>query len=458
MCATESRGVLPAILRAMLPAVVLLSIASIPLLAGIGLIARGRRGRQIDDHPICRRCGFDLIGLPHDVHRCSECGADLRDPRSIIHGRRVRRTGLIFGGAMLVISTLAFVAVPLYMAVQQGGLTPYKPVWWLVGNAKGSGRYSQSTALRELVRRARARMLDDSNARRIADETLVQQQSASPWLSEWGDLMEILRSQDLVDDERWKRYMRQAVRGTLAVRPIIGRHDVLPFRTDFECRLSSGGLQAVLTHRTAFDEAPQSDSSGGMLILRSTSGSRSEQLQLRKGQHIELEPGPHKLHVMVRVAIISERQEPNAAPPVMEYEIPLQANWTLASTEHQPVTPIDDPSVAAAIEAGILVSLVRQSGKPDQVSGSLSMRPAQYPLAFEVFARQGDREVRLTSISLPAGDTKRQSFLDQTGGIEGNVVDLIFRPSADVARRTVDMTQYWNGTIEIKDVPITKSR
>jgi hypothetical protein len=42
------------------------------LVLGVLLIVRGLRGRAVDDHPICRRCGFDLTGRPEGVTICSE--------------------------------------------------------------------------------------------------------------------------------------------------------------------------------------------------------------------------------------------------------------------------------------------------------------------------------------------------------------------------------------------------
>src|SRR2546425_8365233 len=72
------------------------------LLIGLVLLIRGLRGRRVDDHPICRRCGFDLFGRPETSTQCAECGADLTLPRAIQHGRRVRRGGMIFAGGTLV--------------------------------------------------------------------------------------------------------------------------------------------------------------------------------------------------------------------------------------------------------------------------------------------------------------------------------------------------------------------
>jgi hypothetical protein len=46
-------------------------------LVGIGgavTLRAGLRGRQIDNHPLCRRCGFDLTGRLAHSAKCAECG------------------------------------------------------------------------------------------------------------------------------------------------------------------------------------------------------------------------------------------------------------------------------------------------------------------------------------------------------------------------------------------------
>ena len=44
--------------------IAVLILPALLLVAGIVLTVRGLRGRRVDDHPHCRKCGFDLIGLP----------------------------------------------------------------------------------------------------------------------------------------------------------------------------------------------------------------------------------------------------------------------------------------------------------------------------------------------------------------------------------------------------------
>lgn len=88
--------------------------------------------------------------------------------------------------------------------------------------------------------------------------------------------------------------------------------------------------------------------------------------------------------------------------------------------------------------------------------GEIFVKPNAVPLAFDVFAKQGDREWRLTSIAVATGQSLRQRLLEELQGFEGGAIDLSFRPSPTAAAATVDLTEYWNGTIEIKDVPVAK--
>src|SRR6476646_10396854 len=71
---------------------------------GFLLIYRGWRGRRIDSHPLCRKCGYDLVGQPADVGQCvcPECGADLARRRAVKMGHRARHRGQVVVGAALL--------------------------------------------------------------------------------------------------------------------------------------------------------------------------------------------------------------------------------------------------------------------------------------------------------------------------------------------------------------------
>jgi hypothetical protein len=64
-------------------------------MSAVAMVVFGWRGRQTDDHPICRRCGFDLSGKPSGVAICSECGSDVSKPTSIRVGHREHRGDLL---------------------------------------------------------------------------------------------------------------------------------------------------------------------------------------------------------------------------------------------------------------------------------------------------------------------------------------------------------------------------
>src|SRR5947208_14150931 len=67
------------------------------------------RGRRIDDHPLCRRCRYDLSNLPESSTRCPECGADLAAGRAIRIGHRHPRRAVAAAAS-------PFLSLPLVLA------------------------------------------------------------------------------------------------------------------------------------------------------------------------------------------------------------------------------------------------------------------------------------------------------------------------------------------------------
>ncbi len=89
-------------------AVALLAAGLLGLFAAAGalLLYRGLRGRRTDDHPLCRRCGFDLTGLPGGHPACPECGATLAAPQAVRVGHRARRPAPLAAGLALLLLTV----------------------------------------------------------------------------------------------------------------------------------------------------------------------------------------------------------------------------------------------------------------------------------------------------------------------------------------------------------------
>jgi hypothetical protein len=180
------------------------------LVVAVGLTAMGLRGRVIDDHPLCRRCRFDLVGLWTPA-KCPECGASLAAPNSIRTGHRRRRwLPLSIGGVLLVLLTGS--AVTIGVASSRGyNFNTAMPDWMLELKGRSSDSSKANSALLELARRLNAREMDAEQAQRLVEEGLENQANvAAPWLPGWGDIIEAAHANGLVTQDQWKRYGRHA--------------------------------------------------------------------------------------------------------------------------------------------------------------------------------------------------------------------------------------------------------
>jgi hypothetical protein len=183
----------------------------------------GLRGRRVDDHPLCRRCGFDLTGRPDESTRCAECGADLARRRAVRAGHRERRRAVRAGHrerrrGPLTVGTLLLLATVVPAGIVGGGRlrgvdwNRYKPQWWLMSEADGKDVAASDLALAELLRRMTADGLSDANRATLVARALDQQgDPAKRWLRTWGEVVEQARAGGHVSDEQWVRYLRQAI-------------------------------------------------------------------------------------------------------------------------------------------------------------------------------------------------------------------------------------------------------
>jgi hypothetical protein len=97
------------------------------LLLAVLLWRLGRRGRRMDDHPLCRKCGYDLFGLPADSGRCSECGADIKAKRAIRAGNRRRFPAVGWTGFILFFLSLPAIGISGYNWWQHFNKWPWVP-------------------------------------------------------------------------------------------------------------------------------------------------------------------------------------------------------------------------------------------------------------------------------------------------------------------------------------------
>lgn len=106
-------------------------IASLISLAGLGIALLGIRGRRVSDALHCRKCRYELTGLD-DPQQCPECGAQLAVPRAVRQGLRQKRVGIIALGSLLLLLGITPFTVTQIAAARDIDLNAYKPEWLLL--------------------------------------------------------------------------------------------------------------------------------------------------------------------------------------------------------------------------------------------------------------------------------------------------------------------------------------
>ena len=435
------------------------------LLVGGVLLGIGWRGRRVDDHPLCRRCGFDLTGLPGGSN-CPECGADVAAPKAVRVGHRRRRTALILLG-------LAVMLVPLVgggVALRGVDPTPYKPAWWLMREADSKTAATAATAsaaLDELGRRQAAGKLSASAVDALVGRALaVQADSAAPWDGRWGGFVEAARAAGTLTDARWGQYARQAFEFELIVRPRVLRGDPLPITFSIKPpRLGPAGqFKAVyqwksITLGTArLGPAAVEASEPSALQARSWMwGNLSGNTVVKGTITAELPPGPTAVAATIAYTIRDwdGNWDMDAPQPPL-----VLASGEVSADGITTVLRRDAPDLAPAMRAAVSVTLRRtpaSNGKPARLFYNVVVRKPPAGLMHEVDVRVNGKEVRLVkALNVKAGF----GAMNAAGSVKGPdpagvaTADVILRPNLEAVRRDLDGTRPWGGEIVLKDVPI----
>ncbi|HZL36423.1 MAG TPA: hypothetical protein VFC78_13975 [Tepidisphaeraceae bacterium] len=188
---------------------------------GIVLASIGLRGRRIDSHPLCRRCGFDLIGKPQASTVCSECGADLGRPRAVRIGHRQKHSRLLWiAGAWLLIAFCAD-GLHIWQAFWSVHWIEHAPQWWLVREVHSRDAKARDQAIAEAARRDAKGTLSHAREALLVQEAMAHQHDwGYPWNAAWGDIVETARAGGRVGDSQWEQYLLETVTVRLSCEPL----------------------------------------------------------------------------------------------------------------------------------------------------------------------------------------------------------------------------------------------
>jgi hypothetical protein len=193
------------------------------LAGGLALVAAGLRGRRIDNHPVCRRCGFDLVGIYPAAGRCTDCGASTEAVGAVRLGNRRRRPRMVWAGAVVL-----FLGAMLGTAA--AGLPRLEENWrrfqsteWLIDALAWEDQLPSSDeygwmddrwgvpSARELLNRYDRGAITHAQLDKMIEAVLRRQADRSKrWHPEVGDLFERAMVDGLCTAVQRMRYVRQA--------------------------------------------------------------------------------------------------------------------------------------------------------------------------------------------------------------------------------------------------------
>ena len=436
-----------------------LGILSIPLLIW------SFRGRQVCDHPYCRRCGFDLFGRPPTSPQCSECGAELDRTKAIRSGRRERRRWPLALGAMLFALMAGYWGNYAVQRATHLGAAD-KPTWWLLRDADSKNAAYSQAALGELVKRHRQQMLTVSQCRKLMTMLLaVQAKPTATWNGQYGMAIERARAEGALTDEQWKEYWIHAWPWTLRVRQTVRRGDPVPtviegrnsvFGGRYSGRFTSGGY-SVATMDIEGIKCPTPEFRKDWIEShRGTSGAGSGDGITRLPPEVmdRLKYGPNKITVWLDYVVIDPGDKKRE---LIRTRFPLTATFQLVLPGMETVTMVVKPDCRAAMKAAFsdAVVCIPQSTREDVF---VNIRPSATPLpvAAKVFLRKSSHDQPAGNFSTFIGKGVRVLGPLQSEEARQERITVVLKPDPDQALLSPDVTEIWGEEIILENVLVRR--
>ena len=209
----------------------------------LALVIWARRGKRTDRHPVCRKCGYDLHGTNLEtLPDCPECGTQIYSRKQLRLGNRQPRRPQAYLFGLLALLALAGTMTFAGLWAKDYDWNRVKPVPWLIEEASDPSNPNRAdAALTELTRRDDNGMLSYQQRMTLLAEALdYQADKSKAWDDRWGTWVSRGRTDGLVSDADWERYLIQAADFRLKVRErinegqpfVVSGEFISPFRGD----------------------------------------------------------------------------------------------------------------------------------------------------------------------------------------------------------------------------------
>ncbi len=447
------------------------SVFVVGFLPGVLLLIAGRRGKRIDDHPVCRGCGFDLFGtrepIPDKHPKCPECGTR-REPKV---GNRKRRGKLTLAGVFLMLTSIGVAGAWGYGQFGAAQIAQYKPMWLLRFEARSGTSNTAAIALGEMIARFQNGKLTPATAELLFDDAVAHGPASNPALvnapigSRWDWLAaELMRAGHGTDAER-EAIGRSWIETAVEVRPQVRLGERVPIRfhrkqfgPDYRLGFYEH-MDSASTEMNGRTFQMEMSSSGGLSGNRGT-GSRSTgwsgtNLRPRADLPTDLGEGVHLLDVYVPIRI-TDGQHGSVLAQWIETQ---RVQFEYVPADGDPIDMIYDPALAVRVEQAVALRDHELTVNSYGINSILDWSSIPADLAYNIFVQRGEQKRKLSTV---AATPKNGAHGFVLGGEvpdewpDGAVVDMVFEPAPDVARNTTDMTQILDHAFVIPDVKIVR--
>lgn len=430
-------------------------------LLGAWLVVTGWRGRRLVGVVECAKCRFELRGI--DLHgACPECGQALSATGASRIRRARRPVRVAIGTAVFVLGAYP-IAMLGWLAASQVSLVQIAPVWWLRTELAfvGPARAAEIGAELDLRLCGGQRGMTTTEAQAVAgDFSRMLADPAIAWNPGFSNFYERARTQTLVGDADWMRYVERATQISWSPRTRVRAGNVLP-------------VELVIRGATVADALPipmirlRSRVEGVLIDGRDLPGTWGGEsgTSLARGGHsgwtmglpMPDAVGKARLTMRYRVDVVTaDAEERLIGSFVRDFEGEIE----IVGSEEPALRVVRDESLAAAIASALSVNRLELTDRR-HVDLMIQVRNAPADLGFEVLLRPRDgvhagREIALGSIWFASGATSGYGIgrdIRDLGGTDATAVDVVLRPSVAAAERSPRLESIWMGADIVLEKP-----
>lgn len=439
------------------------TVAAVLGLISVLLIVLGYRGKKVDGHPLCRTCRHDLHGSTNAVRNCPKCGRPLRYHKDVVVGNRRKQKGRIGKGVSGVFIAFVIAVFAAFPAARQLDWLPELP-------SLSMPRFTLSSKLQtaedwqQVYQQLETTSISKSQANRIAEVALeLQEDHSRDWIVDAGLFVEKVHEQGNLEDKIWMRYVNNVIDEQVAAikvpvrsvidhgtRPYFQIHNCPPVRSG-ELRLDflgSDGKSRIQVNDDQFYSLHYPDD--------------EDWSTLPTGQ-VKLRCMMVQRYCFNRQYDESTRRLISKTGEVFERNYELVKQITILPIGQSSVSPLDAPQLLEQVKAAINSQKMYYTPRTQRLDISMSIDRLPVSIAYAVKIRIAGKVYDLNN---PLAYAKGRGQF--SGGMNVGYIpipkedianlksaDLILEPNEKAARRTLDITEYWNHSLTYESVPVT---